>query len=78
MEPLVIFGAGLVVYCGYLAAADEIRDIKRWYARHRALCNGKAARTVRNRVRAISDRNRRPRHDRGYACTGSMLASQAR
>lgn len=27
MEPLVIFGAGLVMYCGYLAIMDEMRDL---------------------------------------------------
>ncbi|MBP1752872.1 MAG: hypothetical protein H6Q57_1708 [Geobacteraceae bacterium] len=27
MEPLVIFGAGLVMYCGYLAILDEMRDL---------------------------------------------------
>jgi hypothetical protein len=27
MEPLVIFGAGLVIYCGYLAILDEMRDL---------------------------------------------------
>jgi len=26
MEPMVIFGAGLVVYCGYIALADAGRD----------------------------------------------------
>ena len=25
MEPLVIFGAGLVMYCGYLAIMDEMQ-----------------------------------------------------
>jgi hypothetical protein len=28
MEPLVIFGALLVVYCGYLALLDSVRDWK--------------------------------------------------
>lgn len=28
MEPLVLFGALLVVYCGYLAILDTIRDCK--------------------------------------------------
>lgn len=28
MEPLVLFGACLVVWCGYLAATDAIRDMK--------------------------------------------------
>ncbi len=32
MEPMVIFSAGLVVYCGYLTWLDALRDRKR----HRA------------------------------------------
>ena len=36
MEPLVVFGGGLVVYCGYLALMDEIDDIRRWYAKRTA------------------------------------------
>jgi hypothetical protein len=28
MEPLVVFGALLVVYCGYLAILDTVRDWK--------------------------------------------------
>ena len=26
MEPLVIFGAGLVIYCGFIALFDAVRD----------------------------------------------------
>jgi hypothetical protein len=33
MEPLVLFGAGLVVYCGYLAFMDEVADMKRSFAK---------------------------------------------
>ncbi len=29
MEPMVIFGAALVVYCGYIALADALRDLRR-------------------------------------------------
>ncbi len=29
MEPLVIFGAGLVAYCGYLSLIDAFRDRER-------------------------------------------------
>ncbi len=29
MEPMVIFGAGLVVYCGYLSLQDALRDWQR-------------------------------------------------
>ncbi len=28
MEPLVIFSAGLVVFCGYIALIDAINDLK--------------------------------------------------
>ena len=33
MEPLVLFGAGMVVYCGYLAIMDEVADMKRSFAK---------------------------------------------
>jgi hypothetical protein len=42
MEPLVLFGVGLVVYCGYLALQDEICDIRRSHAKSRAKCGRKA------------------------------------
>lgn len=29
MEPMVIFSAGLVIYCGILALADALRDMRR-------------------------------------------------
>ncbi len=28
MEPLVIFGAGLVIYCGFIALYDIVRDFR--------------------------------------------------
>lgn len=28
MEPLVIFGAGLVIYCGFIALYDTVRDFR--------------------------------------------------
>ena len=28
MEPMVIFSAGLVVYCGYIALIDAARDLR--------------------------------------------------
>jgi hypothetical protein len=28
MEPLVIFGAGLVIYCGFIALCDAMRDFR--------------------------------------------------
>ena len=33
MELIVICGAGLVIYCGWLAAVDEVEDWKRSRAR---------------------------------------------
>ncbi len=29
MEPIVIFSAGLVVFCGYIALVDAVNDMKR-------------------------------------------------
>ncbi len=29
MEPMVIFSAGLVVFCGYIALVDAVNDLKR-------------------------------------------------
>ncbi|GFE56874.1 hypothetical protein AOG1_07530 [Geobacter sp. AOG1] len=46
MEPIVVFGAGLVLYCGYLAAMDTWRDWRRSRVK------------VRATVRAISHRRR--------------------
>jgi hypothetical protein len=43
MEPLVLFGAGLVVYCGYLAVMDEVTDLKRSLARSGVKRRQKAA-----------------------------------
>lgn len=43
MEPIVVFGAGLVLYCGFLAVVDAARDAGRGRA--------KAAIPSRNRLR---------------------------
>lgn len=52
MEPLVLFGAGLAVYCGYLAFMDEVADIKRSLAKSgvksRRKDSGKGKRSARN------------------------------
>jgi hypothetical protein len=53
MEPLVVFGAGLVAYCGWLAILDEIRVLKKWYER-RAAAAGPAR--SRSTVRGVSVR----------------------
>jgi hypothetical protein len=29
MEPIVVFSAGLVIYCGYIALADALHDLRR-------------------------------------------------
>jgi len=71
MEPLVLFGAGLVVYCGYLAVMDEIADVKRSLAksgvkrRQKAAVKGKRA--TRNPVGSGAGK--------GYDC-GRLQTSQ--
>lgn len=49
MEPLVFFGACLVVWCGYLAALDAIRDMKAVQRQCRA-----GRKVVKKRVKAIA------------------------
>jgi hypothetical protein len=44
MEPLVIFGAFLVVYCGYYAALDSVTA---WQGRRLAAGVGKSGRSQR-------------------------------
>lgn len=53
MEPLVIFGAFLVIYCGYLCALDSTRALRRQLAaasmkRERAKKRPGAVRYVRS------------------------------
>ncbi len=49
MEPLVFFGACLVVWCGYLAAIDAVRELK-------AVRNGNPVKRkiVKKRVKAFA------------------------
>jgi hypothetical protein len=54
MEPLVLFGAGLVVYCGYLALLDEMHDIRRSYAKSRIKCGCEAVRPGKRAIRSTS------------------------
>lgn len=56
MEPLVIFSAGLVVYCGYLAILDST---KTW-----RVCRMETAakRAPAKKRHAVSGRQRRPTH----------------
>ncbi len=51
MEPLVLFAAGLVVYCGYLALIDEIRDFRSSFAKDGAKCRRKISAAVRRAAR---------------------------
>ncbi len=67
MEPLVIFGAFLVIYCGYLCALDSTRVWRRQLAaasmkRERAKKRSKSIRYVRN-----------PRHDARVAVGRTLL-----
>ncbi len=56
MEPLVVFGAGLVIYCGYLAAMDEIRDLKRCWAKRRASCGAGTTKVAKKTARPVPAR----------------------
>lgn len=56
MEPLVIFGAGLVVYCGYLAMLDST---KAWRT-CRTETTAKRAPAKKQRVMSGSQRRPRP------------------
>jgi hypothetical protein len=55
MEPLVCFGACLVLYCGYISIADAVRD---WKARR--LENPAPAGSITTRGKATK-KVRRPR-----------------
>lgn len=50
MEPLVFFGACLVVWCGYLAALDAVRDLK---AQRQA--SPVKRKVAKKRVKALAD-----------------------
>ncbi len=80
MEPLVIFGAGLVMYCGYLAVMDEINDVRGWCAKRAQTRKSKtqAARSARAATRPVSGKDRGYERTGGYACSGALPAPQAR
>lgn len=78
MEPLVVFGAGLVIYCGYLAVMDEIRDAKRCYAKRKAPCGARAAKAARKSARPVVAKDEVYAGNSGYARGGRLLVSQAR
>ena len=51
MEPMVIFSAGLVVFCGYIALVDAVRDRQRAKVITKKEAVGKRrCRTVRRRL----------------------------
>ena len=73
MEPMVIFSAGLVVYCGYLTLGDLLRDVDR--ERRRAIRIARAARNkpCPGRSRASVTSSGRGREDAGGARWPALL-----
>jgi hypothetical protein len=78
MEPLVIFGAGLVVYCGYLSIVDEIRVLKKSYARRRVSNWKKSAKSARKAITPLTTNERHYKGNRRYAGNGGLLAQHLR
>jgi len=61
MEPLVVFGACLIIWCGYLAASDAIRE---WgLVRHKSPAKRAA---MKKRVKALTS-SLRPRLPAGIS-----------
>ncbi len=58
MEPLVVFSAGLVIYCGYIALHDAVRDRER-------SCAGKTEQVKGKKLCAAPGRAIFSDHDRG-------------
>ena len=77
MEPLVLFGAGLVVYCGYLAFMDEVADMKRSFAKSGVKCRRKHTWKAKRSVRKVPDCGAGYAGNRGYDCS-RLLATQVR
>ncbi len=67
MEPLVIFGAGLVVYCGYLAILDTT------YAWRTDRVKAATKRKAAKKRPAMSAGHRRPRTMAGIPVGGPLL-----
>ena len=67
MEPLVIFGAGLVVYCGYLALLDSCKAWK--------ICRSKCAvkRAPAKKRQTATGRQRQPKPATGIAVCRPLL-----
>lgn len=78
MEPLVVFGAGLVIYCGYLAAIDEIRDLKKCCAKRRASCRAGTAKVAKKAARPVAARGGAYAGNSAYSRGGRLLVPQAR
>lgn len=67
MEPLVIFGAGLVIYCGYLSLLDSSRSWQAWRL------ETAAKRAPAKKRRAVPVRQQRPRATAGTAVGRPLL-----
>ena len=67
MEPLVVFGACLVIWCGYLAASDAVRE---WGTVRRKSPAKRAV--MKKRVKALTD-GLRPRLPSGIAGGKTLL-----
>jgi hypothetical protein len=67
MEPLVIFGAGLVAYCGYLAILDST---KAWRA---CRVETVAKRSPAKKRHTAASRRHRPRPETGIAVGRPLL-----
>jgi hypothetical protein len=78
MEPLVIFGAGLVVYCGYLSIMDEIRVLKKSYAARRISYKIKSLKTTRKGVAPFYAKELELKGNRRYSGNSGLLAQHLR
>lgn len=67
MEPLVIFGAGLVIYCGYLALLDSSKTWRAWRL------ETAAKRAPAKKRRVVPARQQRPRSATGIAVGRPLL-----
>lgn len=77
MEPLVLFGAGLVIYCGYLAFMDEVADVKRSFAKSGAKNRRKIIGKEKRLARNVPAGGAAYAGNRGYDC-GRLVATQVR
>jgi len=67
MEPLVIFGAGLVIYCGYLTLLDSSKAWRAWRLETTAKC------APAKKRRAVPARQQRPRSAAGITVGRPLL-----